>query len=164
MNEVTIRWPNGEIETLRNVPPIRLHHRRRLRNLKTKPRSAVAAKLIPYHFSRLCGTCTELVESVRFSLTPSGSRHLARDTASPSLAPSTQPPCRAHLLLNRNVHHRRGRSVQCQCFSPGKNQITWPGQISSTGPSLALRPAASAYNDESLTQRIIMPTVTPRLE
>ena len=40
----------------------------------------------------------------------------------------------------------------CQCFSPGGNQITSPGRISSIGPAPALRQAAAGRHDQGLAQ------------
>ena len=45
----------------------------------------------------------------------------------------------------------------CQCFSPGGNQTTSPGRISSIGPPSALSPAAASRDDESLAERMRMP-------
>ena len=48
-------------------------------------------------------------------------------------------------------------AAPCQCFSPGENQTTSPGRISSIGPPHALRAAATGRDDESLTQRMRVP-------
>src|ERR1700730_3160519 len=45
----------------------------------------------------------------------------------------------------------------CQCFSPGENQTTSPGRISSKGPPFALNPAAASRHDERLTERMRVP-------
>ena len=37
-------------------------------------------------------------------------------------------------FLNGDMRHGRGGVAPCQCFSPGANQTTSPGRISSTGP------------------------------
>ena len=52
----------------------------------------------------------------------------------------------------------------CQCFSPGANQTTSPGRISSTGPPQRCAPAASRH-DQSLTKWMGVPVGTSaRLE
>ena len=52
----------------------------------------------------------------------------------------------------------------CQCFSPGGNQTTSPGRISSTGPPRAA-PAAAGRHDQRLAQRVRVPRgACPRLE
>ena len=45
----------------------------------------------------------------------------------------------------------------CQCFSPGANQTTSPGRISSTGAAFALRPAAAGGDDEGLAEWMGVP-------
>ena len=45
----------------------------------------------------------------------------------------------------------------CQCFSPGANQTTSPGRISSIGPALALDPAAAGGDDQGLAERVGVP-------
>ena len=45
----------------------------------------------------------------------------------------------------------------CQCFSPGGNQTTSPGRISSIGPPHALRPAAARRHDQRLAERVRVP-------
>ena len=53
----------------------------------------------------------------------------------------------------------------CQCFSPGENQTTSPGRISSIGSAFALRPAAAGRDDESLPERMRVPcSARARLE
>ena len=48
-------------------------------------------------------------------------------------------------------------AAPCQCFSPGGNQTTSPGRISSTGPALALHPAAAGGDDQRLAERVGVP-------
>jgi len=45
----------------------------------------------------------------------------------------------------------------CQCFSPGKNQTTSPGRISSIGPPSRRTQPQPACDDESLTERMLVP-------
>ena len=45
----------------------------------------------------------------------------------------------------------------CQCFSPGGNQITSPGRISSNRTAPALDPAATYGRDEVLAQGVGVP-------
>jgi hypothetical protein len=47
----------------------------------------------------------------------------------------------------------------CQCFSPGGNQTTSPGRISSIGSTLALHPAQSGRDDQGLAERVGVPHV-----
>jgi hypothetical protein len=53
------------------------------------------------------------------------------------------------LLLDRDMCHRRRRRCAVQCFSPGGNQITSPGRISSIGP-----PQCWARPQPAVTMRV----------
>ena len=48
-------------------------------------------------------------------------------------------------------------AAPCQCFSPGGNQITSPGRISSIGPPQRWCAAAARRHDEGLAQRVSVP-------
>jgi hypothetical protein len=48
-------------------------------------------------------------------------------------------------------------AAPCQYFSPGRNQITSPGRISSAAPPPSLRPPDGERDDQCLTQRMRMP-------
>ena len=45
----------------------------------------------------------------------------------------------------------------CQCFSPGGNQTTSPGRISSIGPPHRCSQAAAGGDDQRLAERMGMP-------
>ena len=47
-------------------------------------------------------------------------------------------------------------AAPCQCFSPGGNQTTSPGRISSIGPP-SLRPAEPGGDDQGLAERMGVP-------
>jgi len=49
-------------------------------------------------------------------------------------------------------------AAPCQCFSPGENQMTSPGRISSMGRP-ALRPSAARCHNERLPERVRMQAV-----
>ena len=48
-------------------------------------------------------------------------------------------------------------AAPCQCFSPGGNQTTSPGRISSFGSAPALRPAETGGDDQRLAKRMGVP-------
>ena len=48
-------------------------------------------------------------------------------------------------------------AAPCQCFSPGGNQTTSPGRISSIGPPSRCNPAKARGDDERLAKRMRVP-------
>ena len=68
------------------------------------------------------------------------------------------------LFLNGDVRQGRGGAAPCQCFSPGGNQTTSPGRISSIGlPQRCARPQP-AVTIERLSQRMVCQAVRARVQ
>ncbi len=60
-------------------------------------------------------------------------------------------------FLNGDVAHRRLGAAPCQCFSPGENQTTSPGRISSIGPPSRCTQPQPEGDDQRLTERMRVP-------